>query len=148
MRTSSRYLITTLGFLGLAPFVASMIAYHVDWFHASSISQKLFISYGAIILSFLSGAVWGQVIEQPYQAKGRILLIGSNLVTIGAWIALIVEQPQLSLLLLLLGYVSLFWTEVRWLKMLRTDNSFYPGMRFVLTAIVCSLHVLMLYPRY
>ncbi|MFD1381934.1 DUF3429 domain-containing protein [Rhodanobacter aciditrophus] len=148
MRTSSRYLITTLGFLGLAPFVASLVAYHVEWFHATTLGQKVFISYGAIILSFLSGAVWGQVLEQPYQAKGRALLICSNLITLGAWVALLVQQAQLSLLLLLLGYVSLFWVEARWLKILRTDNSFYPSMRFTLTAIVCSLHVLMLYPRY
>ncbi|RDL44299.1 hypothetical protein DN730_07795 [Marinomonas piezotolerans] len=148
MRTSSRYLITSLGFLGLLPFIGSLLAYHTGWFHASLTAQKLFISYGAIILSFLGGAIWGQVLEQPFQTKGRLLLICSNLIALVAWVGLLTNQPQLSLLVLLLGYVSLFWVEARWLKMVRTDTSYYPGMRFVLTVSVCSMHLLMLYPRY
>ncbi|RUM51317.1 MAG: hypothetical protein DSY86_06270 [Marinomonas sp.] len=148
MRNSSSTLIKTLGFLGLIPFLISTIAFHFDFYHYGFHAQSVFIAYSAVILSFLSGAIWGQVLEQPYQAKGKLLLIASNVVAVGGWVGLIIQQPHLSLLLLLCGYISLFWLEVRWLKAIRIDQSFYPNLRFILTILVCAMHLLMLYPKF
>lgn len=148
MRNSSRPLIQTLGFLGLLPFIISTFEYHFDFYEYGFIAQSAFVAYSAIILSFLCGAIWGQVLEQPYQVKGKALLIGSNLVAILAWCGLLIHQPHLSLLLLLCGYISVFWLEVRWLKQIRPDQSFYPNLRFTLTLLVCAMHLLMLYPKY
>lgn len=147
MRNSSRSLIQTLGALGLIPFLASTLIFLFDFHGYGFIAQSVFVAYSAIILSFLSGAIWGQVLEQPFQAKGKALLIGSNLVAILAWCGLLIEQPHMSLLLLLCGYISIFWLEVRWLKQIRPDQSFYPNLRFLLTMLVCAMHLLMLYPK-
>lgn len=147
MRNSSSTLIKTLGFLGLIPFLVSTIAYHFDFYHYGFHAQNVFVAYSAVILSFLSGAIWGQVLEQPSQKQGKPLLIASNLIALGAWLGLVFYQPHLSLLLLLGGYISIFWLEVRWLKAIRPDQSFYPNLRFILTILVCAMHLLMLYPK-
>lgn len=146
MRISSRPVILTLGFLGLIPFIGSTLIHLIGLTSGFDV-QTIFITYSAVILSFLCGAIWGQVLEQPTQAKGKTLLVCSNIVALVAWLGLLLEQPHLSLLTLLGGYVSVFWLEVRWLKQLRADNSYYPNMRFMLTVIVCATHLLMLYPR-
>lgn len=146
MRISSRPIIMTLGYLGLVPFIAPTIIHLSGWMRTELNAQTIFIAYSAIILSFLCGAVWGQVIEQPTQPRGKTLLFCSNVVALLAWVGLLLEQPHLSLLALFCGYVSVFWMEVRWLKQLRPDNSYYPNLRFALTTIVCSMHLLMLYP--
>lgn len=147
MRISSRPIILLLGYLGLIPFLTLTIIYLTGWLRKELDAQTLFIGYSAIILSFLCGAIWGQVLEQPSQAKGKTMLFCSNAVALLAWCGLLVEQPHLSLLLLFCGHVSIFWLEVRWLKQLRPDNSYYPSLRFNLTTIVCSMHLLMLYPK-
>ena len=146
MCISSRPVILTLGFLGLIPFIGSTLAYFLDLTNGINI-QAIFITYSAVILSFLCGAIWGQVLEQPAQAKGKPLLVCSNIIALIAWLGLLLEQPHLSLLALLGGYVSVFWLEVRWLRQLRADTSYYPNMRFILTVIVCAMHLLMLYPK-
>ncbi|MBM6551431.1 DUF3429 domain-containing protein [Marinomonas ostreistagni] len=146
MRISSRPIIMTLGYLGLVPFIASTVIHLTGWMRTELEPQTVFITYSAIILSFLCGALWGQVIEQPMQPRGRTLLVCSNIVALVAWLGLLIQQPHMSLLALFCGYVSVFWLEVRWLKQLRADNSYYPSMRFALTTIVCSMHLLMLYP--
>lgn len=148
MRKSSRTLIVSLGCLGLMPFIASTLVYHTDLFHLGFQSQPVFIAYSAVILSFLSGSIWGQVLEQPYQVEGKTLLVFSNAIAVGAWLALLIHLNALSIILLLFGYISLFWMESRWLKQIRIDQTFYPKMRFVLTAIVCTTHLFMLYPKY
>ncbi|MBJ7549740.1 DUF3429 domain-containing protein [Marinomonas ostreistagni] len=148
MRNSSSTVIKVLGYLGLIPFVVSTLTYLFDFYHYSFHAQTAFIAYSAVILSFLSGAIWGQVIEQAPQSKGKALLIGSNVIAIAGWLGLIIEQPHLSLLLLLGGYISIFWLEVRWLKAMRPDQSYYPNLRFFLTVLVCAMHLLMLYPKF
>ena len=148
MRNSSRSLIQTLGVLGLVPFIASTLTFHFDFYGHGFFAQSVFVAYSAVILSFLSGAIWGQVLEQPFQSKGKALLVGSNIVAILAWCGLLIHQPHMSLLLLLCGYISIFWLEVRWLKQIRPDQSFYPSLRFLLTLLVCAMHLLMLYPKF
>ncbi|MGB2065043.1 DUF3429 domain-containing protein [Marinomonas gallaica] len=147
MRNNSSSLIKTLGVLGLIPFIASTLAFHFNFYHYGLLAQSVFVAYSAVILSFLSGAIWGQVLEQPFQSKCKILLIASNVVALIAWCGLLIDQPHMSLLLLLCGYISIFWLEVRWLKQIRPDQSYYPNLRFGLTVAVCAMHLLMLYPK-
>lgn len=147
MRNTSSSLIKVLGVLGLTPFVASTFAFHFDFYHYGLQAQFLFVTYSAVILSFLSGAIWGQVLEQPFQSKCRALLFASNMAALVAWAGLLIKQPHMSLLLLLCGYITIFWLEVRWLKQIRPDQSYYPNLRFGLTVAVCAMHLLMLYPK-
>lgn len=147
MRISSRPVILTLGSLGLIPFAFLMVIHLTGWLRSDIHAQSIFITYSAIILSFIAGATWGQVLEQPSQSRGKSLLITSNLIALLAWLGLLIEQPHLSLLALLAGYVSVYWLETRWLRQMRPDHSYYPNMRFLLTILVSAMHLLMLYPK-
>ncbi|WP_328796801.1 DUF3429 domain-containing protein [Marinomonas profundi] len=114
----------------------------------------LFATYAAITLSFISGIIWGKVLEQEQCNNGKKLLLACNMVLLVAWITLLINAPELSIALLLLGFISIFWVEARWLKPSNNnkpsnDNkSYYLSMHFGLTSLVCSMHLLVLYPHY
>jgi len=137
-----------LGMLGLIPFVFAMYLSLIDGSFLGKSGHYIFITYSAIILSFLGGTLWGQFIHKSLHPFTKYLLISSNLITLGAWLSLLLELPTLSIALLLLGFISTFWVEARSLKSIIDPNSRYLNMRFALTIAVSVLHLFMLYPRY
>lgn len=156
-REPIKYPLTTwLGYLGLIPFLiplGSMIRAVASGagIHASSLSglyaPYVFISYSAIILSFLSGILWskGRCIDQPNTAK--VAIIFSNIVALVAWASLIVINfsallTMFAVSLLLGGYGSLLLAE-RALDTELQDRSYWQ-MRLVLTTIVILAHSLVL----
>jgi len=58
--------------------------------------QQVFITYSAIILSFLSGVLWGAALEGFDNTLGRTALILSNLFALAAWAALLGLQKNTS----------------------------------------------------
>ncbi|MBR7889059.1 DUF3429 domain-containing protein [Marinomonas sp. A79] len=148
MRTPNSYLTIILGVLGIIPFAA---ATYISWNNHTFLGFSgftLFSTYSAVILSFLSGALWGQLIHKDISPLGRFLFISSNVLALAAWASLLIHIPSLSIALLLLGFMSVFWVEARTLVLIRSPNARYLNMRFVITIIVCVLHLAMLYPHY
>ncbi|MCB5162715.1 DUF3429 domain-containing protein [Marinomonas algarum] len=148
MRTPNTSLTTLLGVLGIIPFAAATYFSWIGQPFLGLSGYTLFSTYSAIILSFLGGALWGQLIHKEINSLGRFLLISSNLLALAAWVALLIGIPSLSIAILLLGFMSVFWVEARSLKLIRSPNAPYLNMRFVITIIVCVLHLIMLYPHY
>ncbi len=105
----------------------------------------VFATYSAIILSFLGGAVWGQVLPQ---AEYRVvLLIVSNVVAILAWAGLLLMflLGKMALVLLLLGYLLVLFFEVIHKETLSGVISWkYLTLRSRVTAIVVVLHAVVL----
>ncbi|MBD5769611.1 DUF3429 domain-containing protein [Marinomonas colpomeniae] len=147
MRTSSSILSLQLSVLGIIPFAFST---YLSWTNQMLFDESgsyLFTTYSAIILSFLSGTLWGQCINKRISTMSQYLLISSNVIALGAWFSLLLEVSSLSIALLLLGFISLFWVEARSLREENSVHSRYLNMRFGITLIVCVLHLLMLYPH-
>jgi len=148
MRTSDSPMTLTLAVLGIIPFA---FATYLSWVHQTFFEKSglyLFASYSAIILSFLAGTLWGQLIHKDNTLFSKSLLIGSNIITLGAWCSLLLDASTLSISLLFLGFISIFWLEARALKLVKETPTSYINMRFSITAVVCILHLLVLYPHY
>ena len=148
MRTSASFLPILLSGLGLIPFLFAMYISWIDSAFLGKSGHEIFTTYSATILSFLGGTLWGQFIHKTLNPLTKYLLISSNLITLGAWLSLLLEMPTLSIALLLLGFISTFWVEARFLKSIIAPDSRYLNMRFALTIAVSVLHLFMLYPHY
>jgi hypothetical protein len=129
-----------LGYLGLIPFVACL------WLSEISISsaannlffnpQQAFLFYGAIILSFLAGALWRKDTLTPHIATQII----SNLLCLYAFVCLFMPIFY-ALIFLPLGYFSLFFVE--YFLCNNKENAYttsYYSMRLILTVLVIFLH--------
>ena len=143
-----------LGYAGLIPFGIPVCLMLDDLWFGSTIrsgipwvvhAPDLFISYSAIILSFMCGTLWAgwQTIGNNRLAKGAVLL--SNLLALSGWGALlltfIASVPKVfCVILLMFGFISLLTAE----RMLGTAVMVYWRMRLSLTAIVLILHLIMI----
>ena len=143
-----------LGYAGLIPFGIPVCLMLDDLWFGSTIrsgipwvvhAPDLFISYSAIILSFMCGTLWAgwQTIGNNRLAKRAVLL--SNLLALSAWgallLMLIASVPKVfCVILLMFGFISLLTAE----RMLGTAVMDYWRMRLSLTAIVLILHLIMI----
>ena len=130
------------GVMGLIPFLAFGVllpVWSLDW------QGKLaytFLTYSAIILAFLSGAVWGITISDAKNAakeekstKGLTVGIVFSLVAVGA---LLMPYPM-SLYLLTASFVILFLLEVG-LMFKGVYPLWYTFLRLALTCVVVVCH--------
>ena len=143
-----------LGYAGIIPFVVPVcLMLNNLWFGSASRSgipwvmhaPDIFISYSAVILSFMCGTLWAgwQTIGNNRLAKSAVL--ASNLLALSAWSALVLmfiaSVPKvLCVILLMLGFISLLTAE----RMLGSKVIVYWRMRLYLTAIVIILHLIMI----
>ncbi|EOD77213.1 hypothetical protein D515_04478 [Grimontia indica] len=131
------------GALGLIPFIAFGVLLPLwpdAWQHSL---LNAFNSYSAMILAFLSGAVWGMTISGARPDKpnnGLTVGIVFSLVAVGA---LLMPMPY-SIYLLIVSFAILFILEV--VLMFKGVYPFwYTMMRALLTAVVVVCHIFLLY---
>jgi hypothetical protein len=144
---SYKLLATTLATLSIIPFVLTTYLSLSNHALLGKTGVTLFAIYSGLSLSFISGIIWGRVIELPESANGKRLLISCYILISSAWCALLMNTPELSVVLLLLGFISIYWVENRWLKQSNANKPFLP-LHFGLTTTICIMHLLVLYPRY
>lgn len=145
---SSRLVINLLGYLGLAPFLAaawSIVTGHV-FFNLEP--RLIFISYSAIILAFLSGALWGRGLTVANTLRRNLLLILSNGFALLAWFNLMAGDRMFGLSVsgLAIGYLLLQVAESRLASSatLRVEWP-YSKMRLILTTLVVTAHVVIIF---
>jgi hypothetical protein len=104
----NRILGLTLGTAGLIPFVALSITLIVGA-RPFGLSEELLaatlVAYGAAILSFLGGILWGLTLRHPTGLSARPELVASVLPPLLAWFALLLD-PQLALAVLIAGFIG------------------------------------------
>ncbi|NVK72799.1 hypothetical protein C0J08_04150 [Marinomonas sp. CT5] len=145
---SYKAVVSALAILGIFPFLfATYLNLANDTFLGKS-GVTLFAAYGAVILSFLGGTIWGRLIELPESRNGAKLLICSFVMVFLAWFSLLLKTPELSVVLLLLSLISIFWIDARWLKQANNQKPFYTSLNFGLTSATSIMHLLVLYPHY
>ncbi len=76
---TTRLTMLRLGYLGLVPFLFSLLLIVSDTTLFNLSGQQFFIAYSAVILSFLSGVLWGNGIDHYYHRLSRNILVLSNL---------------------------------------------------------------------
>lgn len=155
-----------LGFAGLIPFLLPVLlmvqgVLSAKGFESASLfglyAPYVFITYSAVILSFLSGALWGKAVSGDCRQSANAVLIFSNLITLSAWSCtlLIYLAPIMSIFavtMLLAGFLAVLFCEREFeqIKGQRDSskdylNSGYWKMRVQLTALVCLLHLVVVF---
>ena len=128
--SAAKYNLTSLlGDLGSLPFIllAGVMAdahFNGPGLHSASVlglyAPYIFIAYSAVILSFLSGALWERERQRSRQAEpnrlATVTILFSNFIALSAWacLLLIYVAPIMTVFaicLLLAGFLSLLWVE-------------------------------------
>lgn len=92
---TTRLTMLRLGYLGLVPFLFSLLLIVSDNTLFNLSGQQFFIAYSAVILSFLSGVLWGNGIDHYYHRLSRNILVLSNLFVLLAWGGLVTREYTL-----------------------------------------------------
>ena len=144
-----------LGDLGSLPFIllAGLMAnahFNGPGLQSASVlglyAPYVFIAYSAVILSFLSGALWERSrLAEPNRLASLTILL-SNFIALSAWacLLLIYVAPIMTVFavcLLLAGFLSLLWVE-RLTGAAELIGSSYWSMRLRITILVLLLHAL------
>lgn len=133
---------TWLGYAGLLPFIITTVMIWMGWALPWFPPVQAFISYSAIILSFVAGTLWGRVISLYAIDNGANLLVLSNLYALLAWVSLLIAMPSIGLIALAFGYFSLLGVEKSCQNL--PNNASYRQMRVRLTSVALLTHLLML----
>lgn len=133
-----------LTYTGIIPFVvpALLIVTHQPIGLSIQVWQLLFLSYSAIILSFLGGIHWGTTLTT--NIKPNTLYITSNIASLGAWLSLILNSQLLSAFLLLFGFMMQLIIDLLVLPRTTYPNWFIQ-VRIRATVFVCIAHCLFIY---
>ena len=156
--SAAKYNLTALlGDLGSLPFIllAGIMAdahFNGPGLHSASVlglyAPYIFIAYSAVILSFLSGALWERERQRSRQAEpnrlATVTILFSNFIALSAWacLLLIYVAPIMTVFaicLLLAGFLSLLWVE-RLTGAAALFSSSYWSMRLRITILVVLLH--------
>jgi hypothetical protein len=139
---AGKRVLSALGFAGVLPFAISVAALWLTRGYAQALAQHAFVMYSLVILSFLAGSLWGNVLaelrSQP-ASWGRPALLRaliSNGVALFAVGAVLTSQTFVAAMLLSIGYLAFLWYEraaVNWM-------SWYLRLRWRLTVTVVALH--------
>ena len=141
--TQTRNTMAKLGYMGLIPFLFGLLLSLTDSQFLGLSGETLFITYSVVILSFLSGILWGNGIENFESQSSNKALILSNVIVLVAWLAVLLgEQKEfLTTLILIIGYIAVWRAE----RSMREENQSegpdgYFDMRTRLTSSVALMH--------
>jgi hypothetical protein len=127
-----------LGFAGLLPFIIlSVLAFNHSLL-APEHTILGFVSYSAVILSFVAGSLWGKAVILTLDDNIAKLLIISNIIALASWIALLTPFVLSALILLASGHLYLLYVEFK-AKQLSTTNG-YLTLRTILTSVAVTCH--------
>jgi ABC-type transport system involved in cytochrome c biogenesis permease subunit len=117
-----------LGYAGLIPFVG--LAFQFE----DETSVSAFMSYAAVILSFLGGIHWGVAMRDHRLASNTVLAV-SMLPSLMAWFAMLLPI-NLGLVISLLAYIT-WWA---W-DATHIEDADYRRLRTHLTIVVSICHL-------
>ena len=141
---SNERLISSLAFFGLLPFLGATFLTMADVLPLMMDPKKIFVGYSVVILAFLSGSLWGKVLDQADSIPSKVILVTSNLIALLGWASIGLSNYSLVIATLGLGYILILSLEYRFASLLFGDVSHsYFKLRFKLTSIVLLTHGLM-----
>jgi hypothetical protein len=133
-------LIKLLTYFGALPFFLAIYIGLTNQSFLDVVGIQWFLTYGLLILSFMAGTWWGQVVNGHVKVK-RIALV-SNAITLSAWFALLLADPAVVLIIMALGFVALYLLETVVMSPIKRPD-YYRALRLRVTALVVVAHGLM-----
>ena len=134
-------LIQLLTYLGAVPFYLALYLVTTNQALLGLIGVHWFKTYGLVILSFMAGTIWGQVVNAS--ARVRRLALASNAVSLLAWFAYLLVDTQAVLTILATGFVALYILEALIMDHVKRPD-YYLGLRLRVTVLVVMAHFFML----
>ena len=135
-------LIQFLTYLGAVPFYLALYLVITNQVLLGISGGHWFKTYGLVILSFMAGTIWGQVVNAGVRVKR--LALASNAVTLLAWFAYLLVSTQATLVIMATGFVALYILEALIMTHV-TRPDYYLGLRLRVSALVLLAHGVMLY---
>ena len=147
-------ILKVLGYAGLLPFLSTA----VDMLNAvingpglqsaavfNLYAPYVFISYSAVILSFMAGTLWAKWESGSDSTMTNAAVLFSNVVSLTAWLALLMIfmssiMTVFAVTILLVGFASLLWVE----RLSKTASDYWQ-MRVNLTSSVLLMHAVVIY---
>ncbi|MBP0049541.1 DUF3429 domain-containing protein [Marinobacterium sp. AK62] len=117
-----------LGYAGLIPFVGLTLGMGLH-----PLTPVAFVTYSAVILSFLGGIHWGVALSRP-EWSSAVRLCLCMLPSLLGWLALLL--PMTGTLVLLIGSYLIWWGWDR----IQLDQPDYRRLRLHLTAVAVLCH--------
>jgi len=137
-----------LAWFGIVPFLIAILMVALGSTLFSVSGELLFVTYSAIILTFMAGTLWGQCSHSDESATDhRIPIVVSNIWAIIAWLCVILIQVNeaflsVVILFLALGYFHVL-TQEKKVNLLVVSESYFT-LRTQVTCKVIILHLLLL----
>lgn len=130
----------SLAALGAIPFIAAVLAHFagVAEYHTTSLS----LTYGAVIISFLSGIHWGVYLTHSQETRIN-LLISSNLLAILAWLSLLFLVPVTQYLIQITCFIILVLIDRRLTIDGVIERWFYQLRKHITLLVVACLLILL-----
>lgn len=133
-----------LALLGATPFIAAVVAQLAGM--ANYHTGYLSLTYGAIIISFLSGIHWGLYLTHA-KARRINLMISSNVIALLAWLSLLLLIPVTQYLIQITCFISLLLIDRQLLADGAIERWFYQlRQQISLLVIGCLLLLVWLQP--
>ncbi len=133
-------LIQLLTYLGTVPFFLALYFSLSKQTFLGVEGVQWFLTYGLLILSFMAGTLWGQVVNDSLRVKS--IALATNAITLAAWFAFLLAESSVILSILALGFVALYALESLVMSHLKRP-SYYLGLRLRVTALVMIAHGVM-----
>jgi hypothetical protein len=134
-------LIQLLTYLGAVPFYMALYLVITNQALLGLSGGHWFKTYGLVILSFMAGTLWGQVVNADAGVKR--LALASNAVSLLAWFAYLLVSTQATLTIMATGFVALYILEALIMTHV-TRPDYYLGLRLRVTVLVVIAHAMML----
>ena len=140
MNTTRRNVATVLTYMGALPFWLLMLAPETV---LGVNTASIFLSYGAIISSFMAGTLWGT------ETRGRgdlLVIVTSNVFALIAFATLVLGLSVTALFVQMVLFGLLLMADYRTLAG-RDDQRWYWKLRLRVTVIVAFAYCVMLMDR-
>ena len=133
---ASRRLTLALTYAGALPFLF-LLPVTLPFLEGGD-TLAMFITYGAIISSFMAGSLWGLL--QARETPSFVQIIGSNVLALISWLSLLIEPGRAALLIQLATFISLLTVEQA-LAATGLEKDWYWQLRIRITTIVSIAYV-------
>lgn len=147
-------ILKVLGYAGLLPFLSTTVVMLNAVINGPGLQSAavfnlyapyVFISYSAVILSFVAGTLWAKWESGSDSTMTNAAVLFSNVVSLTAWLALLMIfmssiMTVFAVTILLVGFASLLWVE----RLSKTASDYWQ-MRVNLTSSVLLMHAVVIY---
>ena len=147
-------ILKVLGYAGLLPFLSTTVVMLNAVINGPGLQSAavfnlyapyVFISYSAVILSFVAGTLWAKWESGSDSTMTNAAVLFSNVVSLTAWLALLMIfmssiMTVFAVTILLVGFASLLWVE----RLAKTASDYWQ-MRVNLTSSVLLMHAVVIY---